>query len=75
MTFHEKVQVTFNDTEKDIYDYIGSLGSKKATVIKNIIREQMTKNKENKLEQKIDTLIHALTVNEAATVQKEPHNK
>lgn len=39
--FNEKVQVTFNSEDKDIYDYITSLGVKKATVIKKLIRESM----------------------------------
>ena len=44
----ERLELTFNkETERDLWEYIESLGKKKATNVKSIIRERMYADKLN----------------------------
>lgn len=74
----KKIQLTFNDTEQDLIDYIDSLGSKSATVVKNIIREKMFENQREKnkgLEEKLDKLLNLLSDSEQLTLNNLSREK
>lgn len=44
----ERLEITFNNqTERDLWEYLSSLGTKKATIVKNIIRDRMYADKMN----------------------------